>query len=101
MTALTIYASSPQRLDQYRVKTTLAFIIPLIPSSAAHRQTTILLSGGLEPILKISFRKIKQISQRRSLVKMKGTCRLYRLQCAFINKQNVFSISFVDSNKEL
>ena len=59
MTAVWFSASSTQPLEQYRMKTTLASMKVLIPSSAAHRQTTRLRSGGLELILKNSFRKIK------------------------------------------
>ena len=48
LTALPVCASSTQLLERYQVKTTLAFMVHLIPSSAAPRQTTLLLSGGLE-----------------------------------------------------
>ena len=53
-TTRTVRASSAQLLERYQVKTTLAIMVHLIPSSAAHRQTTLLLSGGLELILKSS-----------------------------------------------
>ena len=46
--ATPVFASSTQLLERYQVKTTLAFMVHLIPSSAAPRQTTLLLSGGLE-----------------------------------------------------
>ena len=48
MTAVWFSASSTQPLEQYRMKTTLASMKALIPSSAVHRQTTLLLSGGLQ-----------------------------------------------------
>ena len=54
LTATPVRASSTQLLERYQVKTTLAIMVHLIPSSAAHRQTTLLLSGGLELILKSS-----------------------------------------------
>ena len=54
LTATPVRASSAQLLERYQVKTTLAIMVHLIPSSAAHRQTTLLLSGGLELILKSS-----------------------------------------------
>ena len=52
LTALLVCASSTQLLEGYQVKTTLAFMVNLKPRSAAHRQTTLLLSGVLEVILK-------------------------------------------------
>ena len=79
MTAVWFSASSTQPLEQYRMKTTLASMKALIPSSAVHRQTTLLLSGGLlglELILKNSFRKMKLHS---SHVRDEGTCKLHRL----------------------
>ena len=48
MTAVWFSASSTQPLEQYQMKTTLASMKALIPSSAVHRQTTLLLSGGLQ-----------------------------------------------------
>ena len=54
LTALPVCASSTQLLERYQMTTTLAIMVYLIPSSAAHRQTTLLLSGGLELILKSS-----------------------------------------------
>ena len=45
LTALPVCASSAQLLERYEVKTTLAFMVDLIPRSGAHRQTTLLLSG--------------------------------------------------------
>ena len=76
MTAVWFSASSTQPLEQYRMKTTLASMKALIPSSAAHRKTALLLSGGLELILKNSFRKMKLHS---SHVRTKGACELYHL----------------------
>ena len=58
------------------MKTTLAPITALIPSSAAHRKTALLLSGGLELNLKNSVQKMKLHS---SHVRTKETCKLYHL----------------------
>ena len=52
LTALPVCASSAQLLERYEVKTTLAFMVDLIPSSGAHRQTTLLAQWCLEVILK-------------------------------------------------